>query len=85
MHDGSHLILKKLNHDYNPRDRMTAVQTIAKAAEEKQFLTGLLYIDEDKPDFVSMMKVVDEPLASLQQDRLRPSKEALDKIMAELM
>jgi 2-oxoglutarate ferredoxin oxidoreductase subunit beta len=85
MHDGSHLILKKLNHDYNPRDRMNAVQTIAKAAEEKQFLTGLLYIDEGKPDFVSMMKVVDEPLASLQQDRLRPSKEALDKIMAELM
>jgi 2-oxoglutarate ferredoxin oxidoreductase subunit beta len=85
MHDGSHLILKKLNHDYNPRDRMTAVQTIAKAAEEKQFLTGLLYIDEDKPDFVSMMKVVDEPLASLQQDRLRPSKEILDKIMKELM
>jgi 2-oxoglutarate ferredoxin oxidoreductase subunit beta len=85
MHDGSHLILKKLNHDYNPRDRMTAVQTINKAAEEKQFLTGLLYIDENKPDFVSMMKVVDEPLASLQQDRLRPSKEALDKIMKELM
>jgi 2-oxoglutarate ferredoxin oxidoreductase subunit beta len=85
MHDGSHLILKKLNHDYNPRDRMNAVQTIAKASEEKQFLTGLLYIDEGKPDFVSMMKVVDEPLASLQQDRLRPSKEALDKIMAELM
>jgi 2-oxoglutarate ferredoxin oxidoreductase subunit beta len=85
MHDGSHLILKKLNHDYNPRDRMTAVQTIFKAAEEKQFLTGLLYIDENKPDFVSMMKLVDEPLASLQQDRLRPSKEALDKIMKELM
>ena len=85
MHDGSHLILKKLNHDYNPRDRMTAVQTIFKAAEEKQFLTGLLYIDENKPDFVSMMKLVDEPLASLQEDRLRPSKEALDKIMKELM
>jgi 2-oxoglutarate ferredoxin oxidoreductase subunit beta len=85
MHDGSHLILKKLNHDYNPRDRMEAVQTIAKAAEEKQFLTGLLYIDENKPDFVSMMKVVDEPLASLQEDRLRPSKDVLDKIMKELM
>ncbi|HEY9680705.1 MAG TPA: 2-oxoacid:ferredoxin oxidoreductase subunit beta [Oculatellaceae cyanobacterium] len=85
MHDGSHLTLKKLDRDYNPRDRMTAVQTILKAAEERQFLTGLLYIDENKPDFVSMLRVVDEPLASLQQDRLRPSKEALDKIMAELM
>ncbi|HEY9754313.1 MAG TPA: 2-oxoacid:ferredoxin oxidoreductase subunit beta [Oculatellaceae cyanobacterium] len=85
MHDGSHLTLKKLDRDYNPRDRMTAVQTILKAAEDHQFLTGLLFIDEKKPDFISMLHVVDEPLASLQQDRLRPSKEALDKIMAELM
>jgi 2-oxoglutarate ferredoxin oxidoreductase subunit beta len=64
---------------------MTAVQTIFKAAEEHQFLTGLLYIDEHKPDFISMQKVVDTPLAHLQQDQLRPSKEALEKIMAELM
>jgi 2-oxoglutarate ferredoxin oxidoreductase subunit beta len=85
MHDGSHLILKKLHQEYDPRDRMNAVQTIFKAAEDHQFLTGLLYIDENKPDFVSMMHVIDEPLASLQQDRLRPPKEALDKIMAELM
>ena len=85
MHDGSHLFLKKLDRDYNPRDRMNAVATILKAVDDRQFLTGLLYIDENKPDFVSMMRVVDEPLASLKQDRLRPSKESLDKIMAELM
>jgi 2-oxoglutarate ferredoxin oxidoreductase subunit beta len=85
MHDGSHLTLKKLDRDYNPCDRMTAVQTILKAVEEKQFLTGLLFIDEKKPDFISMLHLVDEPLASLQQQRLRPSKEALDKIMKELM
>jgi 2-oxoglutarate ferredoxin oxidoreductase subunit beta len=80
MHDGSHLTLKKLHRDYNPRDRMNAVQTIFKAVEDRQFLTGLLYIDENKPDFVSMMHVVDEPLAHLQQDRLRPPKEALDPV-----
>jgi 2-oxoglutarate/2-oxoacid ferredoxin oxidoreductase subunit beta len=85
MHDGSHLRLKKLDRDYNFRDRMTAVQTINEAATQHQFLTGLLFIDEQKPDFVKMMHVIDEPLVNLQQDRLRPPKEALDKIMAELM
>ncbi len=85
LHDGSHLRLKKLDHDYNFRDRMTAVQTIADAAKSHHFLTGLLFIDEDKQDFVKLMDVVDEPLASLKEDRLRPPKEALDKIMAELM
>ncbi len=85
LHDGSHLRLKKLHRDYNFRDRMTAVQTINEAAVQQQFLTGLLFIDEQKPDFVNMMHVIDEPLVSLQQDRLRPSKEALDKIMAEFM
>src|ERR1700733_3875334 len=74
MHDGSHLRLKKLDRDYNFRDRMTAVQTINEAATQHQFLTGLLFIDEQKPDFVKMMHVIDEPLVNLQQDRLRPPK-----------
>jgi 2-oxoglutarate ferredoxin oxidoreductase subunit beta len=85
MHDGSHLRLKKLGNDFNPRSREEAIVTILHAAEEKKFLTGLLYIDENKPDFVTMSNLVDQPLASLGQERTRPPKAALDKIMAELM
>lgn len=85
LHDGSHLRLKKLDQSYDPRNRELAMTTILKASQEKQFLTGLLYIDEKKPDFVSTMDLVDEPLATLPQSRTRPTKEALDKIMAELM
>src|SRR5262249_26493032 len=48
MHDGSHLRLKKLGKDYDPTDRKMAVATILQAAQDKQFLTGLLYIDEKK-------------------------------------
>jgi 2-oxoglutarate ferredoxin oxidoreductase subunit beta len=85
LHDGSHLRLKKLGNEYNPCSREEAIVTILHAAEEKKFLTGLLFIDENKPDFVTMSHLVDEPLASLGQDRTRPPKEALAKIMAELM
>jgi 2-oxoglutarate/2-oxoacid ferredoxin oxidoreductase subunit beta len=85
MHDGSHIYLKKLDRDYNPTDKLGAVTTIHKANEEKQFLTGLLYIDEAKPDFTSMMNLTDEPLATLKEEQVRPPKEALDEIMASLM
>lgn len=85
FHDGSHIFLKKLHKEYDPTDRLNALTTIYKANEDKQFLTGLLYIDEGKPDFTSLMHLTDEPLSLLKEDKLRPGKEALDEIMASLM
>lgn len=85
MHDGSKIMLKKTGRDYNPEDRLAAINLIKKAAEEKQFLTGLLYIDEDKPDFASMMDMEDTPLSQLPQEKTRPPQSALDEIMASLM
>lgn len=85
LHDGSHLRLKKLEHGYDPTDRMAAISVVQKAQMEQQFLTGLLYIDEQKQNFTDLQNMVETPLALLQQDTIRPSKEALDKIMAELM
>jgi len=84
LHDGSHILLKKLHHAYNPTDRMLAINTIQKANTDGQFITGLLYIDEKKKDFKALMNMIDEPLASLKQDKLRPPKEALAKIMDSL-
>jgi len=46
LHDGSHLRLKKLDKGYDPRNRELAITTMLKANEEKQFLTGLMFIDE---------------------------------------
>ena len=85
LHDGSHLRLKKLHQDYDPTDKLLAINTIQKGNAEKQFLTGLLYIDEKKPDFKSIMQVIDQPLVHLSQDQLRPGKEALDAIMQDHM
>ncbi len=85
LHDGSHLLLKKVHDNYNPTDRMLAINTIQKANTDGQFLTGLLYIDEKKKDFGTIMNVVDEPLVNLTPDQLRPPKTALDEIMKSLM
>jgi 2-oxoglutarate ferredoxin oxidoreductase subunit beta len=85
LHDGSHLRLKKLEHGYDPTNRLEAINIIQKAIQDQMFLTGLLYIDESKVSYTKQMHMVDEPLALLKEDSLRPPKEALDIIMAALM
>ena len=50
-----------------------------------EFLTGLIYVNEEKPDFLTQLNMVDEPLATLPQERVQPSPEDLQKIMQELM
>ncbi len=84
MHDGSHLRLKALRPDYDPTNKMKAMALLNEAHEKQEFLTGLIYIDEKKPDFVSLLNVVEEPLATLPESRVRPPKEVLDEIMGDL-
>jgi 2-oxoglutarate ferredoxin oxidoreductase subunit beta len=84
MHDGSKLYLKKMSDDYDPTDKRNAVRMIHETAERGEFATGILYIEPEKPDFLTLLNVVDEPLATLPLDRVRPSRAALDEIMESL-
>jgi 2-oxoglutarate ferredoxin oxidoreductase subunit beta len=83
MHDGSHLRLRKLHEDYDPTDRIHAVKSLMEAHAKGEVLTGVFYIDPQKPAFTEMLNMVDEPLATLPQERTRPSKKVLEEIMAE--
>jgi 2-oxoglutarate ferredoxin oxidoreductase subunit beta len=85
MHDGSRLILKKLGKDYDPTDKMRAVQTLHEAAVSNQVITGLIYLNTSLPTLVDMLNLVDEPLATLPEARVRPSRAALDEIVKELL
>lgn len=86
MHDGSKITLKKTDRDYDPTCAINAMKTIKQAHAEKQFLTGLLYIDEKKPSFTSIVHLEgEEVLATLPESKIRPPKEVLTKIMKELM
>src|SRR5207302_10013743 len=42
MHDGSHILLKKLEEDYDPSDAVQALQRLDRATENGQMLTGLV-------------------------------------------
>lgn len=84
MHDGGVVTLHKLK-DHDPTDRMEAMRLLEQARNEMKFLTGLIYIDEDKPNFAEQENLTETPLAFLNDEQLRPSSEALDEINASLM
>jgi 2-oxoglutarate/2-oxoacid ferredoxin oxidoreductase subunit beta len=84
MHDGSRLYLKKVAEDYDPTDKMAAIRLLHETARRGEFATGILYVEPDKEDFLSMLNIVDEPLASLPLDRVRPAKAVLDEVMDSL-
>jgi 2-oxoglutarate ferredoxin oxidoreductase subunit beta len=84
MHDGSKLVLRKLEEDYDPTDKLNALRRLHESARRGEFATGLIYIEPDRDDFLTQLNLVDEPLASLPLERLRPGREALEEIMEGL-
>jgi 2-oxoglutarate ferredoxin oxidoreductase subunit beta len=84
MHDGSKLYLKKLAEDYDPTDKLSAMRLLHETSRRGEFATGVIYIEPDKDDFTTMLNLVDEPLASLPLDMVRPGPEVLDEIMESL-
>jgi 2-oxoglutarate ferredoxin oxidoreductase subunit beta len=85
LHDGSRIVLKKLEEDYDASDAVQALQRLHRAVEDGQMLTGLVYLRPEKKSFMELLNMVDDPLWSLSQERTRPPREALDRIMRELM
>ena len=84
MHDGSSLRLRKLKEDYDPTDKANAVRTHMEAQESQEVLTGVLFIDTQKPTFIDLLNVVDEPLGTLPESLTRPPKSALEQLMTSL-
>jgi 2-oxoglutarate ferredoxin oxidoreductase subunit beta len=84
MPDGSHLYLKKLADDYDPTSREHALAAIHEARSEQKLITGLLYAEPRLMPFEDELKLIDEPLATLPLERVRPPKSVLDGIMEQL-
>src|ERR1700719_2721366 len=84
MHDGSRLHLRKLEEDYDPTDKIRALTRLTAAHERGEVLTGVFYVNPEAPNFIDMLNVVDQPLATLPDSVTRPGKEVLDACMEEL-
>jgi 2-oxoglutarate ferredoxin oxidoreductase subunit beta len=84
MHDGSRLVLRKLDRDYDPTSKLGALTALEEAEAKGEVLTGLLYAATEKPTFIDNLNLCDDPLATLPLEKVRPPKAALDEIMESL-
>ncbi|HET6313620.1 MAG TPA: 2-oxoacid:ferredoxin oxidoreductase subunit beta [Chloroflexia bacterium] len=84
MHDGPTIHLKKLERDYDPRDKVAALTVLTEAQQKQEFITGLIYINEGRGTLHDTAHVSGTPLAQLREEQLRPSRESLDKLMAAM-
>lgn len=83
--DGSHLFITKLGSDYDPTNKLQAMERLQQAQDKGEILTGMIYISPDRPDFTATLNIVDTPLAHLPEETVRPGKKVLDEIMQSLM
>ena len=85
MHDGSKIVLKKLDREYDPTDRINAIKTVQEANQEDILLTGLIFVDTSSQSLLDIYDLPkDRALNRIGQDELRPPREALKKINATM-
>jgi 2-oxoglutarate/2-oxoacid ferredoxin oxidoreductase subunit beta len=84
MHDGSSLRLRKLEEDYDPTNRIQAITRLTEAHDKGEVLTGVFYVNTKAPNFLDMLNMVDQPLATLPESLTRPGREVLEAAMEEL-
>ncbi|HWM49213.1 MAG TPA: 2-oxoacid:ferredoxin oxidoreductase subunit beta [Xanthobacteraceae bacterium] len=84
QHDGTKLVLRKLDADYDVHDRVAALNFLQRHAANGQVVTGLLYVDPDAEDLHAHLNTVARPLNALETKDLCPGSTALEKINAAL-
>src|ERR1700758_1284207 len=82
MHDGSRILLRKLEGGYDPTNRTTAAAHLQERMKEGEYLTGLLYVEESQSEFHDINATPDAPLNSLPYEALSPGSKGLEKILA---
>jgi 2-oxoglutarate ferredoxin oxidoreductase subunit beta len=84
QHDGSILRLRKLHEDYDPADRIAAMDYLQRRHADGEIVTGLLYVDPDAGDLHVALNTVETPLNRLGASELIPGAAALEKFNATL-
>jgi 2-oxoglutarate ferredoxin oxidoreductase subunit beta len=82
MHDGSTIVLKKLEHDYDPTSRSRAIALLEEANRKDWLITGLIYIDTEQPSLFDIYNLTDGPLNRLEEAQMRPPVETIGQVNA---
>ncbi len=81
MHDGSKIVLRKVDKDYDPTSRAAAFKYLRERFNAGEITTGLLYIDDSRKEMHDLMGNVETPLSQLPLKELHPGKQELKKIL----
>ena len=81
LHDGSRIVLRKVDSEYDPTSRAAAFKYLRARFNEGEIITGLLYIDKEREEMHDLMGNVDQPLSSLSLEDLNPGSAGLTKIL----
>jgi 2-oxoglutarate ferredoxin oxidoreductase subunit beta len=84
LHDGSMLMLRKLERDYDPTDRLAALRVLEEARSAQELITGLIYYNAEQPILPQVLHQVQTPLAALPVSMLRPDPASLEALQAHL-
>jgi 2-oxoglutarate ferredoxin oxidoreductase subunit beta len=84
QHDGSVIKLRKTHPEYDPIDRVRALEYVAQHAAKGEVVTGLLYLSLDSEDLHAHLNTVEMPFNQLSEKELCPGAGALEKINASL-
>jgi 2-oxoglutarate/2-oxoacid ferredoxin oxidoreductase subunit beta len=82
MHDGTRIVLRKLDASHDPTDRTKAAAHVQERMTAGEYLTGLLYLDPTPRDFHEINQTPDEPLNRVPYEKLSPGSQALGKLLA---
>lgn len=81
LHDGSKIVFRKLDGDYDPTSRAAAFSYLRDSVNAGEIITGLLYIDAETGDMHDLSGSVKQPLAKIPYGELGPGKGTLSKVM----
>jgi 2-oxoglutarate/2-oxoacid ferredoxin oxidoreductase subunit beta len=81
LHDGSRMLLHKLDPAYDPTHRGKAFEYIRARLRDGIYVTGLVYVDPDGADLHATLGTTETPLNALPHERLCPGGAALGKIL----
>lgn len=85
LHDGPRILLKKVDRGHDPTDKHAAFKLLQDAREKQEFITGLIYINEQRPTLVDLEALPETPLAALSEAQLRSTPELLAAVMQEFV
>jgi 2-oxoglutarate ferredoxin oxidoreductase subunit beta len=82
LHDGSRILLIKLEENYDPTNREAASAAIQERLKKGEFLTGLLFVDPTGKEIHDVNETPATPLNQIPHSRLSPGSAALAKVLA---